>query len=37
MHDYLVQNWLAFKIETLEISVINDGRSMIAMFLTVLH
>ena len=35
------QNWFAFSTdensETLESSAINDGRSMIAMFLTVLH
>ena len=35
------QNWIAFSTdensETLEISAINDGRSMLAMFLTVLY
>ena len=35
------QNWFAFSTdensETLEGSAINDGRSMLAMFLTVLH
>ena len=35
------QNWFAFSTdensETLESSAINDGRSMLAMFLTVLH
>ena len=35
------QNWFAFSTneysETLEISAINDGRSMLAMFLTVLY
>ena len=35
------QNWLAFStdenVETLESSAIKDGRSMLAMFLTVLY
>ena len=35
------QNWFAFSTdktsETLESSTLNDGRSMLAMFLTVLH
>ena len=35
------QNWLAFSTdeisETLESSAINDGQSMLEMFLTVLH
>ena len=35
------QNWFAFSTyensETLESSAINDGRSMLAMFLTVLY
>ena len=35
------QNWFAFSTdvnsETLESSAVNDGRSMLAMFLTVLH
>ena len=47
MHVYLVQcakksqNWLSFSTdknsETLERSALNDGRSMLAMFLTVLY
>ena len=47
VHAYLVQcvkksqNWFAFSTdensETLESSAINDGRSMLAMFLTVLY
>ena len=46
MHAYLIhfakrQNWLAFSTdensETLESSPINDGGSMLAMFLTVLY
>ena len=45
MHAYLMrkksQNWFAFSTdensETLESSAINDGRSMLAMLLTVLY
>ena len=46
MHAYLVQckksqNWFAFSTdensETLESPAINDGRSMLAMYLTVLY
>ena len=47
VHAYLVlcakksQNWFVFSTdensETLESSAINDGRSMLAMFLTVLY